>query len=226
MSQWQFENDYEAEYSRTFGGAVRDSTLITNALLQATPPTGNFNSDNLGDRLRTLASALPVFKSQGYRRQVFLVAFGSFDTHTNQLGSGPISQDTQLAQLASALSAFDESNVSAGVGSDVTTLVMTDFGRTLKPASGGGSDHSWGNNWFVMGGAVAGGQVVGQFPSLVLGGVDDFDAAGEGRWVPTTSTDQVGSTVMQWLGLPQSSVLDVFPNLANFQQHQLGFMAA
>lgn len=224
MSQWQFANEYEAEYSRTFGGAVHDSTLITNALLQSLPPTGNFADDDLGIRLRTLASAMPVFKTMGYKRQVFLVSWGSFDTHTGQRGSGTNTQDTQLAKLASALSAFDTSNQASGVGGDVTTLVMSDFGRTLKPASGGGSDHSWGNNWMVMGGPVAGGQVVGQFPSLKLGGVDDFDGAGEGRWVPTTSSDQVGSTLMQWMGLPASSVLDVFPNLANFSQQKLSFL--
>ena len=227
MAQWQFANEYEQEYSRTFGSGVRDSTLITNAQLLASTPTGNFADDDLGVRLRTLASVLPVFKSQGYKRQVFLVAWGSFDTHTSQRGTGSTSQDSQLAHLAAALSAFDQSNIAAGVGGDVATVVMSDFGRTLKPASGGGSDHSWGNNWFAMGGPIAGGKVLGQLPSLALGGVDDFDTAGEGRWVPTTSTDQVASSLMQWMGLPSSSVLNVFPHLANFPQHELaGLMTA
>ena len=226
MAQWQFTNEFEAEYSNTFGGAVQDSTLITQAQLLAGTPSGNFATNDLAARLRMLASVLPVFKSQGYKRQVFLVNWGSFDTHTEQRGSGERTQDAQLSPLASALSAFDQSNVAAGVGQDVTTLVMSDFGRTLKPASGGGSDHSWGSNWWVMGGSVAGGQVIGQFPSFTLGGVDDFDRYGEGRWVPTTSSDQVGSTLMQWMGLPVSSLPAVFPHVSNFAQHNLGFMAA
>ncbi|WP_048440586.1 DUF1501 domain-containing protein [Caenimonas sp. SL110] len=226
MAQWQFANEYEAEYSSTFGGAVRDSTLITQAMLQAQTPQGNFGNTYLGTNLRSLASVLPVFRSQGLRRQVFLVNWGSFDTHSGQRGSGPMTQDAQLAELAGALAAFDQANIASGVGQEVTTLVMSDFGRTLKPASGGGSDHSWGNNWWVMGGAVAGGQVYGQFPSMVLGGIDDFDRAGEGRFVPTTSSDQVGATLMQWLGLEAAKVPDVFPNLANFQLKNLGFMAS
>jgi uncharacterized protein (DUF1501 family) len=43
--------------------------------------------------------------------------------------------------------------------------------------------------------------------------------------VPTIATDQVGATLMQWLGLPAGSLDAVFPNLANFSQKNLGFMA-
>lgn len=225
MAQWQFANQYEAEYSTTFGGAVTDATVLTQAYALAQAPQAPFASDDLATSLRSLASVMPVFKSLGYKRQVFLVNWGSFDTHTGQRGSEQISQDTQLDILARALAAFDQANQAAGLNLDVSTLVMSDFGRTLKPASGGGSDHSWGNHWLVMGGAVAGGQVFGQFPSLVLGGIDDFDFAGEGRFVPTTSTDQVGATLMQWMGLPASALSEAFPNLSNFSQKDLGFMS-
>ncbi len=224
MAQWQFANEYEEEYSNTFGGSVSDSTLITQAQLIVQAPQGNFESDDLAQRLRSIASLMPVFKSQGYRRQVFLVSWGSFDTHTGQRGSGTISQDTQLLALGKALSAFDQSNIASGLGAQVTTLMMSDFGRSLKPASGGGSDHAWGNHWMVMGGSVSGGQVVGQLPSLVLGGVDDLDRAGEGRFAPTIATDQVGATLMQWMGAPSAALPGLFPNLSNFTQSNLGFM--
>jgi len=225
MAQWQFANDYEAEYSNTFGGSVSDATLVTQAMLAAQAPQAAFESNQLGERLRALASVLPVFKAQGYKRQVFLVAWGTFDTHTDQRGGGPMTQDTQLLALGKALAAFDQSNIASGIGSDVTTLVMSDFGRTLKPASGGGSDHAWANHWWVLGGSVNGGQVVGQIPSLVLGSDEDFDRAGEGRHVPTIATDQVGATMMEWMGTPASAMADAFPNLANFTQKSLGFMA-
>lgn len=226
MAQWQFSNEYEAEYARTFGGSITESTLFTQAFLKATPPQATFEDNELGRRLRTLATVLPVLKNSGYKRQVFFVNWGSFDTHVNQRGSGESTQDTQLMQLAKALTAFDTANQSAGLNRDVTTLVMSEFGRTLRPASGGGSDHAWGNHWMAMGGAVSGGQVLGQFPSLVLGGVDDSDPNRGGRFVPTTSADQVGASVMQWLGLPSASVPDVFPNLKNFSQKSLALLSA
>jgi len=218
MAQWQFSNAYEAEYARTFGGGVGDSTLLTQAIMKATPPQANFEGNDLASRLRSLASVMPVFKAEGYRRQVFQLNWGNFDSHTGQRGSGPRTQDAQLATLANALVAFDTANKASGLGVEVTTLVMSEFGRTLRPASGAGTDHAWGGNWMVMGGAVAGGQVLGQIPSLVLGGVDDSDLRGGGRFVPSTSLDQVGASLMQWLGMPASSLLDVFPNLKNFPE--------
>jgi uncharacterized protein (DUF1501 family) len=225
MAQWQFSNAYEAEYARTLGGSIDESKILTDAFLKAQAPKGDFPSDPLGDQLRSLASVLPVFKSMGFRRQVFLLGWGGFDTHSDQRGSGPRTQDAQLDTLAKAVSAFDQSNIASGLGVDVTTFIMSDFSRTLMPASGAGSDHAWGNHWFAMGGSVLGGQVLGQFPSLVLGGVDDFDSEAEGRFVPTTSSDQLGASLMQWMGLPADGLLSVFPNLANFQQKSIRLMA-
>ena len=64
-------------------------------------------------------------------------------------------------------------------------------------------------------GTILGG-VLGTFPSPVLGGRDDGDALKNGRHVPTMSWDQVGATLMQWLGLDAAQFHDVFPNLVNF----------
>lgn len=216
MSRWQFANRHEAEYARTFGRAVQDSTLITRALLQAAEPAADFGSSGLGDYLRALAKVMPVFKAQGYRRQVFLVEWGNFDTHASQRGSGANTQDAQLVVMARALAAFDDSNRASGLDMNVATVLMSDFGRTVRPGSGGGSEHAWGNHWLALGGPVNGGTVLGRFPSPVLGGPDDGDRNGNGRQVPTTSTDQVGATVMQWMGLDPSAFHEVFPDLANF----------
>jgi uncharacterized protein (DUF1501 family) len=134
--------------------------------------------------LRDLASVMPYFKSQGLRRQVFLQSWGSFDTHTNQRGSDAGTQDAQLSVLAKALAAFDESNRASGLDMNVVTLVMTEFGRTVRPGSGGGSEHAWGNHWMALGGPVSGGKVVGQFPRLVLGGPTTATAAATDAWCP------------------------------------------
>lgn len=228
LSRLQFGNDYEAEYAATLGGALGDATKLTRILMAATPPTADFGSDAwLGNNLRTLASMLPGFRAQGYRRQVFLVHWGGFDTHTNQRGSiDPNTQDSQLARLAQALAGFDEANRVSGVDDSVVTLVMSEFGRTVRPGSGGGSEHAWGSHWWLMGGPVAGANVVGTFPSPVLGGPDDGDAGRNGRFVPTTSSDQVGATLMQWMGLPSGDIEEVFPYLANFSTKTLPLLRA
>jgi uncharacterized protein (DUF1501 family) len=226
MARWQFANQYEAEFARTFGGAFADATRLTKAFRAATQPSQDFGSDYLGTNLRSVASVLPVFRSQGLKRQVILTHWGGFDTHANQRGADPNTQDAQLAVLAKALKAFDDANRANGLDQNVITLVMTEFGRTLRPGSGGGSEHAWGNHWFALGGPVAGGKVTGTFPRLVLGGVDDGDPGQNGRFVPTTSSDQVGATLMQWLGLPASKFVEVFPHLANFSTKTIPLLSA
>ena len=221
MARWQFGNTYEAEFARTFGAALEDATRFTKATMAATTPGNDFGSGYLADRLRQLAGLLPVFKSQGLRRQVFLLHWGGFDTHAGQRGSGPNTQDTQFIEMGKAVSAFDAAMLAAGLGDDVLVLMMTDFGRTLRPGSGGGSEHAWGNHWFALGGPVNGGTVHGTFPTLKLGGVDDCDAGKNGRLAPAVATDQVGAAVMQWMGMPSNVVLDVFPSLVRFPQHTL-----
>ena len=219
MAKLQFANAYEAEFARTLGNAVSDSTLFTQAFMAAQSPAGDFGTDNhgnLGNQLKSLASVLPVFKSMGLKRQVFLITWGGFDTHTNQRGSDGNTQDAQLAELAKALVAYDAANKANGIDANVVTLTMTEFGRTLRPGSGGGSEHAWGNHWFAFGGPVAGANVLGTFPSMVLGGPDDGDNNKNGRMVPTISSDQVGASLMQWLGLAPSQLTTVFPHLVNF----------
>lgn len=226
MARWQFANPYEAEFARTLNGALDDSTRLTRAFLAARRPTANFGNDHLGNMMSGLASVLPVFKSQGLRRQVFLTHWGGFDTHAGQRGGAANSQDTQLATLAQVMAAFDQTNRENGMDGEVLTLVMTEFGRTLRPGSGGGSEHAWGNHWMIMGGPVVGGTVHGVFPRLILGGIDDGDPGKNGRFVPTISSDQIGATAMQWMGLDPSQMLSVFPNLVNFKARTLPILQA
>ena len=93
----------------------------------------------------------------------------------------------------------------------------------LKPfAKLGGADHGWGGNHFALGGAVNGGQIVGQFPTFELGGPNDTDT--RGRWIPTTASDQYGATLCEWFGVPSSMLPIIFPNIANFSTPTLGFV--
>ena len=110
-----------------------------------------------------------------------------------------------------------------GVANQVTTFTMTDFGRTLKQASGGGSDHGWGNHQLMMGGAVKGGDFYGKFPNHTLGGPDDLST--NGRFIPTTSVDQFGATLAKWFGVVPSDLATVFPNIGRFSNTDLGFLA-
>ena len=68
--------------------------------------------------------------------------------------------------------------------------------------------------------------MLGSFPTLTLGGPDDGDSGRNGRMVPSTGTDQLANTLMQWLGLPANLVLEAFPNLVNFSQKSIPLLRA
>jgi len=224
ISQLTSANDWDNIRLNNLKQRLSDAQSIAYALANVPNPVGNFGTDDLSITLQQTVKLMLAGKNAGLKRQVFLVSWGSFDTHTGQLGTSQLNQDGQLATLGAGLDAFTQSIDGFGLTNNVITFSMSDFARTLQPVGGNGSDHAWGNHHFVMGGPVQGGSVLGTFPSLTLGGPDDMDIAKKGRWAPTTSTDQLGATLMTWMGLNATQLNKVFPNLKNFSTPLLNFL--
>ncbi len=229
MSRLQSATTVEAEYARTFRGAFLDTRELAIASRSAVEPAATFSDTEIGRRMRFFAQTLPYYKASGATRQVYFTEWGSFDTHANQRNttntSGNDDQDSQLKDLADALVAFDKAITAAGMSNEVAVFVTSEFNRTLDQAAGNGSDHAWGSHWMVMGGRVNGAKMYGdKFPSLVLGGADDAHDKKRGYWVPQFSSDQVAADLLMWLGLPESQLIEVMPNLKNFAKKTVGFM--
>jgi uncharacterized protein (DUF1501 family) len=230
ISRLQSPNKLQAEHSKAFRGVFTDASELALGFEKTPVPKGNFaNNSSIARQLKFTAQATHFYKMAGASRQIYAIQWGGFDTHVNQRSDDPnsttISQDTQLSELSAALVAFQDSLEANGMSKEVTVLVTSEFGRTLDPAAGLGSDHAWGSHWWVIGGDVKGAQIYGnKFPSLVLGGVDDGDPGKRGYWVPQYSSDQVAGDLLQWLGLPSSRFVDVMPRLANFTKKTVGFM--
>ena len=180
-----------------------------------------FNGQNntIAQQLFAVAKLIEARAQTGARRQVFFVSLGGFDTHGNELNV----LDTLLGQLSPALRSFYDATVQLGVASNVTTFTLSDFGRTFQPNSNAGTDHAWGNNHLVLGGAVQGGEMYGRYPTLARAGPDDADTAG--RWIPTTSVEQYGATLARWFGVSDAQLASVFPSLAKFSSSNLGFLS-
>lgn len=198
--------------------ALQASDLLNSALTASSSTAGLFNGQNnsLAQQLQAVVKMIAARSSLGVSRQIFFVSLGGFDTHNDQLNR----QKALLAQLGPALKSFYEATQQLGVAQQVTSFTASDFARTLKPASGGGSDHAWGNHHLVMGGAVRSG-LYGQMPTLQLGGPDDV--SDEGRWLPTTSVEQMGATLATWFGVAAADLPSVFPNLNNFKTTNMGY---
>jgi hypothetical protein len=124
---------------------------------------------------------------------------------------------------------WDGSLVQTGTNESVTNL---SYNATISPATSRtfGFLATWSNHYIVMGGSVLGGRFYGTYPPVQVG-LTEFDfplfsVSGNyrGAFVPTFSMDQYGATLARWFGLSDASALDAFPNLANFNVRNIGFL--
>jgi len=227
-SQAHYRNDaIHAVESLTVSG-VAASGLIdpilkgTNASID---PLFEALDTSIANQLRGVAKLIAQHSQLGAQTQVFYVDIGNFDTHHNQLDA----QQMLLSQFDDAVSAFYAATSALGLARNVTTFTMSDFSRTYLPNTTGGTDHAWGNHHFVIGGSVKPQTVVGSLPALNPatgdGPVGPLDVGTEGRWLPEYSVDQYAATLANWAGLSHAEILDVVPNLVNFQATPyLGFL--
>jgi uncharacterized protein (DUF1501 family) len=179
-----------------------------NAVPALTTPFPAAGQNRLADSLLTVAKTIAARETLGQKRQVFFVGLGGWDTHDNLL----VDHERLLRTVSQALSLFYRATVELGVSRQVTAFTMSDFGRTLNN-NGDGTDHGWGGHSWLVGGDVVGRRIYGQMPEMRLG--SDLDV-GRGRLIPTTSIEQLGSTLARWSGLRYGDALDIFPNLRNF----------
>ncbi len=210
----------KSPFHQMFRNILRDSVHLSDAAASIYALPNESSLSISGNSLSTqLNSAVKFMKSRdtlGQNRQLFFVTLGGFDTHSNQLST----HANLMKVLSEALDAFYSVLEAQGLASSVTTVTMSDFGRRITPNSSG-TDHGWGSNHFVINGGNLTPGTTGTWPSLTYGGEDDYSS---GRMLPTTSVDQIGATVAQWMGVSNSDIETVFPNLQSFSPQNLDFI--
>jgi uncharacterized protein (DUF1501 family) len=211
---------YHRGYARVQDRALRYADRINQALstaynFQALPDSDNSLS-NLSRQLRTVARLISQRATLSMSRQVFFVSIGGFDTHDNQLDDQP----RLLADISKSVKAFQDAMTEIGLAEQVTLFTQSDFGRTLT-SNGDGSDHGWGGVQMVVGGAVRGGRIYGEYPLLEINSPLEI---GGGVFIPTLSSDQYAATLANWFGVKDADLPAVAPNVVNFSSRNLGFM--
>jgi uncharacterized protein (DUF1501 family) len=96
-------------------------------------------------------------------REQFNLGFvdvGGWDTHVNQGASTGYFAD-RLGELGRALAGFSEEIGPAG-WRDTVVVVISEFGRTFRENGDRGTDHGHGSVYWVMGGGINGGRLVGE----------------------------------------------------------------
>jgi uncharacterized protein (DUF1501 family) len=203
----------EQTWLGTIGRSVDNQKVLNNALNGA-GNTLTFPNTGLGKQLQMIARLIGSRQSLGLKRQAFFCSIGGFDTHgDDQLQR----QQENFTEISNAVAAFQNATTQLGISENVTLFTASDFSRNL-PSNGKGSDHAWGSHHFVVGGAVKGGQMIGKFPDLTVGGPDD---ANNGAWIPTTSVDQLGASVAQWFGVSPTDSDTLFPLSGRFASRTL-----
>ena len=134
--------------------------------------------------------------------RIAMIETGGWDTHSGQRG-----------RLNAQLRGLDQlvSSLKAGLAADwaeTLVVVATEFGRTVAPNGTGGTDHGTASAAMLLGGSVAGGKIVADWPGLSAG------ALYEGRDLkPTTDLDAlIGAALAQHYGLdPARAMATLFP---------------
>ncbi len=148
-----------------------------------------------------LAAAAGRLLAEPNGPRVSVLELGGWDTHAQQPGriAGPIrALDAGLAELRAALGEHWARSA---------VLVITEFGRTARVNGNLGTDHGTGGVAFLLGGAVAGGRVLADWPGL------SPDRLFENRDLqPTADLRSLAKGLLRdHLRLPERAVAAAFP---------------
>ncbi len=156
--------------------------------------------------------------SQGFEKQAqrmavlmkdsFNIAFvdvGGWDTHFNQ-GAAQGQLANKIAALGAGLNAFAKEM--GPLWQKTVVLVISEFGRTFRENGNRGTDHGHGTVYWVLGGGIKGGRIVGDQTQLTAGTLF------EGRDYPVLNENRsvIGGLFQAQFGLSETAVERIFPS--------------
>lgn len=211
------QKDTDSVFARTYNSAVRkavdDSEEIAAKLADVTLTQswpGGF-----AEQLKQVSTVIAARHALSSEADIFYIELGGFDMHSELTKSLHL---TLSGAIEPALASFVAEMKAQGVWENVALLSMSEFGRTIT-TNGAGTDHAWGSNHFLMGGGVNGGNIRGQFPELRVDGPQSI--SGNAPMLPTSPWEAIWKGVALWVGVDESQLNSVMPNLKNFGEGDL-----
>ncbi len=190
---------FESTFRNSYGGNRAVEQFGRQALDAADEVSSLSGSSNADPDVKAFAD-IAVLLEADLGIEVVTANIGEWDTH-NGMGTHDNGQMRDLLLGLDGVLAGFQADLDARGLNDVTTVVITEFGRRVFQNGSGGCDHGWGSAMFVMGGAAAGG-VHGSWPGL-------SEAAIAPRYdVPVTTDfrDVLGDVVVDVLGASPGAV--------------------
>jgi uncharacterized protein (DUF1501 family) len=160
---------------------------------------GGAKLDDIGRLVKFAAERLTM------DTRIAAFSLSGWDTHRGQARALP----NALARLQYTILQLKQ-NLGPEVWGKTTLLAMTEFGRTARENGTGGTDHGTAGLLIAAGGAVKGGQVLGQWP-----GLGETQLLDQRDLTPTSDVRDWAAYAMQSLYGLDRAVLEnaVFPGL-------------
>ncbi|GAC1527144.1 MAG: DUF1501 domain-containing protein [Sediminibacterium sp.] len=147
-----------AQQTQQYAAVIKDAAAKVSQ--QVTYPANN----SLADQLKIVARLI----AGGLQTRVYMVNYGGFDTHSNQvntLDNTTVSHANLLMHVSDAIKAFQDDLRFQRVDDRVTGMTFSEFGRRIKSNGSTGTDHGSAAPMFVFGKNVTGG-VLGDTPNI------------------------------------------------------------
>ena len=206
MSKYKTKNVFAEHYIQTLHDHLKSTEELGDKM------DGELQtafSGELGLQYEQVAKAIRMDTNLlDMERAGFYTMLHGFDTH------GSMNQDGKLTELNNAITSLVTNLKEQGQWDNVVLVFVSDFGRSLTSNSQG-TDHGWGGNYFVLGGKVKGGQMLGKYPERLDPIHSDLDD-GRGRIIPSTPWESVWNGVAEWFGIDNEARTDILPTMRNF----------
>lgn len=202
-------NAYAEAYTQAFVENIQTTEHLTRIMEGAELKTQWSANSRLARELKTVSILIAARVGREAERDFFFVSYGGWDHHNNMKQA----TSNKFGEIDNALRSFVAEMEAQGIWDNVVLATESEFARTLD-SNGGGSDHAYAGNHFLIGGSVKGGRVFNKFPAtLALGGPRDL---GRGRLIPEYPWESMMVPIAEWLDLPTDQKENTFPNLKNF----------